>query len=383
MTELTFSFWFHFFLLSISFFYASLILWFFVAFKTKKHAKNTSFQPEISLIVAFRNEEKNLNALLQSVQNQNYPLAKIELILVNDSSTDQSTEIIKLFQKNKPYLRIQLLHLNTEKPGVYGKKEALILAYSRAKAPYVLQTDADCFFEPDNIQTRVEGFLNPDIKMVLAPVLIKSEKNLFFQAQALENISLMASTAASVKAGIPLMSNGANLAFKRSVLEEISENALYTKERSGDDLFLMQQIKARFGNSSIAFAFSPKAAVYTPAQKDLKSFFYQRIRWVSKSKSYTDTWLIIVSVLVLLVNLLITGTAFSLFFTQKMLFVFVFSLSLKTIVDFLFLLKASLWYRQTGVLKVYPVLLLFYPVFIVFSALLGNFLPYTWKGRSN
>jgi len=93
--------------------------------------------------------------------------------------------------------------------------------------------------------------------------------------------------------------------------------------------------------------------------------------------------LIIVSVLVLLVNLLITGTAFSLFFTQKMLFVFVFSLSLKTIVDFLLLLKASLWYRQTGVLKVYPVLLLFYPVFIVFSALLGNFLPYTWKGRSN
>ena len=51
--------------------------------------------PKVSVIIAARNEEENLPLLIQDIINQEYPLDKIETIIVNDRSTDLTSEIIK------------------------------------------------------------------------------------------------------------------------------------------------------------------------------------------------------------------------------------------------------------------------------------------------
>lgn len=362
--------------------YVGFILWLYLVFKLKKKKqKQSDFEPFISFIVAFRNEEKILPALLQSIAEQNYSASKMEIILVDDSSSDKSLKIVQSFQEKHPDLPIKLLELNTEKPNTFGKKEALLLAYSKAFGEYILLSDADCSFGKNNFKNRVQAFKNPKVKMVSAAVLINKNKTLFASAQALENLSLMATTAATTAANLPILSNGANLAFERQSYLELPKNALVKEENSGDDLFLLHSFKKYFGANSIAFEFDTDSVVYTQAQPNFKAFFNQRIRWVSKSKSYKDAWIIMVSLLVLLVNLDILYAALASVFNPSYLFILSVLFGLKFTVDLLILSSAAMWFGQKKLLWAYPLVQIFYPLFVVLSSLFTSFLSYEWKGR--
>ena len=54
--------------------------------------------PFVSAIVTAKNEEKNIERCLQSIKNQSYPQNKIEIIVVDNKSTDKTKEIVKTFQ---------------------------------------------------------------------------------------------------------------------------------------------------------------------------------------------------------------------------------------------------------------------------------------------
>ncbi len=366
----------------ISLVYGGFILWLNLVFKLKKKAyKQTDFEPFISLIIAFRNEENTILLLLQSILQQNYSKSKMEIILVDDSSSDKSLGLVETFKNNHPELPIKLFELSKEKPLAFGKKEALILAYSKASGDYILLSDADCQFSKNNFRTRVQSFKNAKVKMVSAAVLISENKTIFKNAQALENLSLMATTAATTAANLPILSNGANLAFERQAFFELPKNALVKEENSGDDLFLLHSFKKHFGATSIAFEFDKDAVVYTQAQPNFKSFFNQRKRWVSKSKSYKDVWIIMISLLVLSVNLSIVFAVIASVFNPAYLLVLVLVFTIKLSVDLLILSRAAKWYGQKKLLWTYPFVQIFYPLFIVVSGLLSPFLSYEWKGR--
>ncbi len=368
--------------LLIGFTYAGLILYFRLNFKSDTKLKETEpFEASISLIVPFRNEEKNLLKLLQSIVNQEYPLDKIELIFVDDSSTDNSLLQLQDFKKSHPKFNLKLLELAKEIPGASSKKQALHLAFSKASGDYIFLSDADCWFGKNNIQKRLESFRDKEIKLLSAAVLIQANNSFFSKMQALENLSLMASTAASTSAHFPILSNGANLAFERKAFLQLPENALHFEENSGDDLFLLHSFKKQYGSRSIAYNFDTETAVYTHAQINFKAFLNQRIRWISKSKSYTDYHLILVSILVFLMNLSLVITAFSAFFSIQNLQLLALLFLIKFCVDFPLLLKASRCYHQSKLLWLYPFVQIFYPFFIVFTGLFGQFLPYEWKGR--
>jgi cellulose synthase/poly-beta-1,6-N-acetylglucosamine synthase-like glycosyltransferase len=366
----------------ISLIYGGFILWLSFVFELKKKEQEQSnFEPTISLIVAFRNEENTILLLLQSILQQNYSKSKMEIILVDDSSTDKSLYLAKTFQEKHPELHIKLFELSKEKPHALGKKEALILAYTIASGDYILLSDADCKFSKNNFKTRVQAFKNPKIKLVSAAVLISENKTILASAQALENLSLVATTAATTAANLPILCNGANLAFERQAYFELPKNALVKEENSGDDLFLLHSFKKYFGALSIAFEFNKDSVVYTQAQPNFKSFFNQRKRWVSKSKSYKDAWIIMISLLVLAVNLSIVFAGSASVLNSYYLVVFGLLFAIKFSVDLLILYRAAKWYGQNKLLWIYPLVQVFYPPFIVISSLLSPFLSYEWKGR--
>ena len=382
MTEQSFFLLFALISIFIGLVYVGFILWLYFVFKLRKRKqKQSNFEPFISFIVAFRNEEETLNILLHSIAEQNYPVSKMEIILVDDSSNDKSLKCVQSFQEKHPELPIKLLELDKEKSGAFGKKEALLLAYSKASGEYILLSDADCKFAKNNFKSRVQAFRKPKVKMVSAAVLITENKTLFASAQALENLSLMATTAATTAASLPILSNGANLAFERQAYLELPKNALVKEENSGDDLFLLHSFKKHFGANSIAFEFDNDSVVYTQAQAGFKAFFNQRIRWVSKSKSYKDVWIIMVSLLVLLVNVDILFAALSSVFNPSYLFILGILFGLKFTVDLLILSSVAKWYKQKKLLWTYPLVQIFYPLFIVLSSFFTRFLSYEWKGR--
>ena len=75
--------------------------------------------PKVSVIVPVYNAEKELNAAIDSIINQSLGFENIELIIVDDCSTDGSQEIIKLYAYN-PKVKIYLLILSDVPRAMYS-----------------------------------------------------------------------------------------------------------------------------------------------------------------------------------------------------------------------------------------------------------------------
>ena len=135
-----------------------------------------SVWPEVSVIVAARNEERNIEEALQSILHQDYP--ELEIIVVNDRSTDRTGQILAaLAERDK---RLRPVHLAELPPGWLGKNHALYFAAQQATGQYLLFTDADIVMHPATI-TKAMSYalsnrlghltLSPEVRMpgVLLP----------------------------------------------------------------------------------------------------------------------------------------------------------------------------------------------------------------------
>lgn len=103
-------------------------------YKANSHFEETF----VSIIIAFRNEEKNLPSLFDSLQNQSYPVKSFEIIFCNDHSSDKSVELVMEFVSRT--INSKLINLDSE---ISGKKKALEIASLIAKGKLLIFTDAN------------------------------------------------------------------------------------------------------------------------------------------------------------------------------------------------------------------------------------------------
>lgn len=108
----------------------------------------------VSIIVAARNEQRNIREALQSLLNLAYP--NFELIVVNDRSEDNTGRILDDMARAHPCLKV--LHIDVLPPGWLGKNHALWIGSHRASGELLLFTDADIVMEP-TVVTRAVAFL--------------------------------------------------------------------------------------------------------------------------------------------------------------------------------------------------------------------------------
>ncbi len=317
----------------------------------------------ISLIIPFKNEEKHLADLIESLKNQSLAKQYFETVLIDDHSEDSSAYIIQKHIENNSNIRI----LYQEKLKS-GKKHALLKGISETSAELIVTSDADCIHNPFRLETILHYYLEFHPKMIIAPVIMTG--NTFFQKiQRLEFVSLAGITAGAAGIKRPIICNGANLAYLRTAFETF-ENPLNLNEASGDDVFLLHQFKKKY-RKDIHYLMSKQAFVFTQAEYKLSSFFKQRLRWASKSKSYKDTDTVTVSLLVFLINVLLPGLfALSLFNTSFLSFALLF-FGLKMLTDFFFLFITSKFYKQRKLLIYFPLLSIVYPFYIVLTAISG------------
>ncbi|MEY2192368.1 Glycosyltransferase, catalytic subunit of cellulose synthase and poly-beta-1,6-N-acetylglucosamine synthase [Bacillus sp. OV166] len=99
--------------------------------------------PLLSVVVAARNEEKQIEASILSQLEQTYK--NVEWILVNDRSTDMTGTIMEELTKIDP--RLKVLHVNQLPEGWLGKNNALYTGALQASGKWLLFTDADVKFE--------------------------------------------------------------------------------------------------------------------------------------------------------------------------------------------------------------------------------------------
>ena len=359
---------------SISGIYFLIIFFFFIGWKKLPQAKGAGLHDavDISLVIACRNEEKNLPGLLHKIVSQDYPMQKLEVILVNDHSTDKTFEKIHDFIKNYPH--IKLLNLAE---GKAGKKQALTLGIEKASHAVIITTDADCTPNPQWISSMAHYYVKHKPKLLSGPVVFNKPKNLFQGLQQLEFISLVASGAGAIGINKPIMCNGANLLFEK---ESFEKSNLQNQYASGDDIFLMLQAKNR-DKKSIHFIKSNDAIVYTNPSFSFKSFLSQRLRWASKSKAYRDFDIVFTAIAVFLINLSLIAALTLSAFNKLYLKIFILLFIIKSIADLLLLIPTCRFFKQQKILWLFLPLQIIYPFYILISAVGGWFGNFGWKGR--
>ena len=355
----------------ISVLYFFMILIFILGWK-----KSFSYEPKgvieidfpVSVVVACKNEQENIMKLITCLAQQSYQ--NFELIIVNDHSSDATRNYIKRAQKNFPNI------LLIDAVG-HGKKNALKEGITQAKSDLMITTDADCMPSYHWIEAIASFYKRFPCELIICPVGLSDKDNLFSRVQALEFSSLVGAAAGSAGAGMPILCNGANLAFPKKVWLK-SQSKLHNEEQSGDDIFLLESVKKSGGK--IRFLKSEAAFVKTKPPKNLLEFINQRRRWAGKSKFYSDWQIILTAIIVLAISMLslaFVGMAF-----EKWQYIigygvlFAFKYSIDTY--FLYVVRRffqldHIWLYALVLSLIYP----FYIVFISFSSLLLK--PTKWK----
>ena len=335
--------------------------------KERFHSVNKNNLVKVSVLIAARNEEKNIEKLLESLKKQSFPKELFEVIIVNDHSTDNTDEIINDFINKNKELDVKLL--KAEKT---GKKHAISQALHSAINELVIVTDADCVLNDLWIESIVGFYQEEKCKMILAPVLLSPAENLFEKMQVLEHLSLIGSTAGSASIGFPVMCNGANMAYERKAALEVEKFRKDFDIPSGDDMFLLEQFVKCYGHNNVKFLLSKSAVVKTKTCKTIKDFFRQRRRWVSKTKSYTSWKVIVTALIVLFFNLSIISLLVSAFFVPALWSIYILLTLLKFFIDFPLLKNITNFMNQGSLLKWVLPLEIIYPFYVVFTALSGT-----------
>jgi len=335
--------------------------------KEKSHKK-------VSVLIAAKNEEQNILKSLQSLANQSFEKSNIEIIVIDDNSTDVTFDVVADFIKTNPELNIRLV-----KAEGCGKKQAISQALHLAENEIVMVTDADCELPQRWIETTVGFMIENDLKMVLGPVLLTPCNTFFEKIQVLEHLSLIASTAGAAAIRMPVMCNGANMAYDRESALEVEKYRTDMNVASGDDVFLMEQFVKHFGSRSVKFLMDENAIVKTQSMPDLRAFFRQRRRWVSKTKAYTSWKIIATALIVLMFNMSIVALFIGGFFHPAFFLVFALFTLMKFMVDFPILRKITNFMKQQKLMRWAFPLEFVYPFYVVFTAFSGIFSKVRWK----
>ena len=336
---------------------------------------DTALQTSVTVIIPARDEEANIAACLKSVAEQTHP---VQIIVINDHSTDRTAEIIASFPA-KNLLLLNLADHITDQLNSY-KKKAIELAVAHAGGELIVCTDADCTAGPDWIRSLVTIYEQEKPVFIAAPVRMKNNGSISGIFQSLDFLSLQGITAAAVYRRIHAMSNGANLAYTKQVFTDVQGFSGADQIASGDDMLLMQKINAKFPQR-IRYVKMQQAIVSTNAETTVASFMHQRVRWASKAGHYKSAGLSAALLLVYLTNLscgiFIITAAFNPSWLDEMAGIIL----AKILIEILFVASVSRFYGQQKLVLYFPFMQPLHIFYTIIAGWLGIFGKYQWKNR--
>lgn len=240
----------------------------FFSLKHKRKSKNRSFQdsyqPFVSVLIAAYNEEKVIGKTIHSIMKSRYP--QFELIIVDDGSKDQTSNIVEAECNKYPNIR-----LFRKENG--GKASALNLGIQNASAEIIVTLDADTVITEDTISMIIRHFIDPSVGAVAGNVKIGNRKNLLTWWQHIEyvtgfNLEKRAFDELDSITVVP----GAIGAWRKSALMEID---LFEEDTLAEDTDATMKILRK----GYKIRSEVEALAYTEAPEDLRSFIKQRYRW--------------------------------------------------------------------------------------------------------
>ncbi len=342
--------------------------------------KNTAW-PFLSVLIAARNEEKNLPACLASLLQTDYPHTLFEIIVIDDRSTDRTLALAQEYAR--AHVQVRVISVSQLSPGMSGKAGALARGVAGAAGEIFLFTDADCILPPGWMRNMAQHF-SPGIGLaggftLLRPPswalpFIKEERTtLFAKLQTLDWIYLLTLGAGAAGLGKPVSIIGNNFGMRREAYEQIGGH-----EALGfsivEDFALMHKL-ARTTPWRVHFALETNIAIFSFPARGWKDFFDQRRRWTIGGREFGG-WAQYLIVLALLCHAALAAAAF------HSAALFGFGASSMLLMDFFVLWRGAAALQCRDLLKYF----LPFRIYFLLYNLAGApffFWPFSvrWKGR--
>jgi len=235
----------------------------------KKSSIRSEELPTISVLVPVKNEEKVVGRLLKSLFSLDYPSQKLEVILIDDGSTDRTVELCKEYVAEHPN-RIKLLCRSTSD----GKPSALNYGLKFARGEIVATFDADNVPEADTLLKAVEFFRDPSVDALQGTICsINADENMltkFLSYEAAVRFKAYMQGKDVLKLFVHLA--GTCQFIRRTVLMKIGG---WSRDSLSEDM----EISARLTRNNYLIKYAPDIRAWEESPSTLSQLVNQRLRW--------------------------------------------------------------------------------------------------------
>jgi biofilm PGA synthesis N-glycosyltransferase PgaC len=336
----------------------------------------------ISLVVVVRNEALNLPHLFRALQEQSLEPQLFELHLVDDSSTDLTLKIATKFKQKAAFtVHLHQLHRPAGASGGSPKKAAITQVMPHTRNNIIAVTDGDCIPGQQWLSSLYALWQQEQPCFISGPVRYTGERSLFEKMQALDFAALIGVGAGMLQSGRPGMCNAANMAFSKAAFVAVGGYSGNEHVPSGDDEFLLQKLAKQYPDR-IAFIKAEGAIVSTSASSSWHEFVQQRKRWAGKWRLHKGVASKLPAVLIFLFYLLLTFSYVLACWQPAASPYIALILLLKAVGDYRFLSPVLYFLKKPLSLKVFLLMELVYPFYVLFFALVANTGSFTWKERN-
>ncbi len=253
-----------------------------------------AWTPKVSVILPARNEEQLLAQSLESLVNLDYPSELLEIIVVDDRSTDATFEIASSFAAQSREIRT--LKVQEIRAGLNGKANAIEEGVQHAKGEVIFITDADCHVPASWIRAHLKFYKN-EVGMVGGITLLTERHkraSLFARLQSLDWLYLCGVGGGAAALGAPLSVFGNNFSFRKQAFREVG-GFIGAGFSVIEDFALMRAIQRRT-KWEIALPAVPEIVVQSRPASSFKQFFHQRKRWVLGGRQVSAVGFVLLSI---------------------------------------------------------------------------------------
>ena len=239
--------------------------------------KINSAQPKVSVVICAHNEEINLKKNLESILNQKYP--DFEVIVVDDRSTDKTSEIVKSVENDK----INLIRIDEVEKDKSPKKNALTKGFEIAKGKFVLLTDADCKPNSDQWITKMVEKASSSTTIVLGYSPYQQKKGWLNKLIQFDTFFTAIQYLSFALKGEAYMGVGRNLLIRKKAFFDVNGFEGFEYVLAGDDDIIVQKI-ARKDNVEICI--DEESYMISKPETTWKNWVSQKRRHLSVGVNY-------------------------------------------------------------------------------------------------
>lgn len=237
----------------------------------RKRRDVTSFLPTVSIILPAFNEGRNIAACVASVLRSDYPREKLEVIIVNDGSTDNTEEIVQEYLSVTDGATVKLISQRNA-----GKAHALNNGMkNHATGEFIMCLDADSYIAEDAIRNAVRYFEDEKVMALAANVRITRKGGLLNLVQVFEYLISYQMKKALTVLNIEYIIGGIGSMFRKAHLERVG---FYDTNTVTEDIDLSMKI-LRDGNNVVRVIYGSDVVAYTESVLSLSDLIKQRYRW--------------------------------------------------------------------------------------------------------